>query len=353
MTPANCDAPMSEPSEKPDKPTVAATLNLLRPAVRAMPAYMPGEQIPDLVKLNTNEGAYPPSPRVMAALAAIADESLRLYPDPVSSRLRAAAARALRRARRVHPRGQRLRRLPDHAVSRLPRRRRARRLPVADLRPLRHARVDAGRGAGARPVPVSGRRWQLPPELGAPGREADRARQPEQPVGDAGAGRRAARAVRRGGGRHRRRRRGVRRLRAGRGRRRQHAAATWTQHPNLVVLRTFSKSYSLAGARLGLLFAAAPIVEALNKVKDSYNVNAITQAIGVAALEDRADHEQAVRRTLDERARLERELAALGCQLARVGGQLPAVRDRPARRGGLPGAEAAGAAGALVARRPS
>ena len=84
------------------------------------------------------------------------------------------------------------------------------------------------------------------------------------------------------------------------------------QHPNLVVLRTMSKSYSLAGARLGLLFAAAPIVDALNKVKDSYNVNAITQAIGVAALDDRAGHEQAVRRTLDERARLERELAALG-----------------------------------------
>jgi histidinol-phosphate aminotransferase len=67
-------------------------LNLLRPAVRAMPPYVPGEQIPDLVKLNTNEGAYPPSPRVMQALAAIADESLRLYPDPVSTALRAAAA---------------------------------------------------------------------------------------------------------------------------------------------------------------------------------------------------------------------------------------------------------------------
>src|SRR5512134_2389105 len=82
---------MSEQSEKSTKPTVAATLNLLRPAVRAMPAYVPGEQIPDLVKLNTNEGAYPPSPRVMQALAAIADESLRLYPDPVSSRLRGSA----------------------------------------------------------------------------------------------------------------------------------------------------------------------------------------------------------------------------------------------------------------------
>ena len=49
------------------------------------------------MKLNTNEGAFPPSPRVMAALAAIADETLRLYPDPVSARLRAAAAARVRR----------------------------------------------------------------------------------------------------------------------------------------------------------------------------------------------------------------------------------------------------------------
>ena len=47
-------------------------------------------------------------------------------------------------------------------------------------------------------------------------------------------------------------------------------------------------------------------------MKDSYNVNALTQALGTAALEDRATHEAAMRGTLDERARLERELAALG-----------------------------------------
>ena len=69
-----------------------SAVDLLRPAIRAMPGYTPGEQISDLVKLNTNEGAFPPSPRVMAALAAISDETLRLYPDPVSARLRATAA---------------------------------------------------------------------------------------------------------------------------------------------------------------------------------------------------------------------------------------------------------------------
>jgi histidinol-phosphate aminotransferase len=84
------------------------------------------------------------------------------------------------------------------------------------------------------------------------------------------------------------------------------------QHENLVVLRTFSKSYSLAGARLGLLFAARALVTELTKVKDSYNVNVITQALGVAALEDRDHHRQLVGQTLAQRARLEAALTAMG-----------------------------------------
>ena len=83
-------------------------------------------------------------------------------------------------------------------------------------------------------------------------------------------------------------------------------------HPNLIVLRTFSKSYSLAGARLGLLFAAEPIVAALTTVTDSYTVNAISQALGTAALEDRSYAEECVRRTLDQRARLEEALGKHG-----------------------------------------
>src|SRR5438067_8567297 len=67
-------------------------VDLVRPAVRAMAGYTPGEQISVLVKLNTNERAYPPSPRVMATLAAIADDALRLYPDPISRKLRQTAA---------------------------------------------------------------------------------------------------------------------------------------------------------------------------------------------------------------------------------------------------------------------
>src|SRR5260370_37723778 len=67
-------------------------LSLVRREIRAMPGYTPGEQIPGAIKLNTNECAYPPSPRVMEMLGRIADNSLRLYPDPVSRKLREVAA---------------------------------------------------------------------------------------------------------------------------------------------------------------------------------------------------------------------------------------------------------------------
>lgn len=65
-------------------------------AIRDLDPYVPGEQpqIPGLVKLNTNESPYPPSPAVLEAVRAAADEGLRLYPDPEGGALRAAAARA-------------------------------------------------------------------------------------------------------------------------------------------------------------------------------------------------------------------------------------------------------------------
>jgi histidinol-phosphate aminotransferase len=294
-----------------DDATRPSAVDLLRPAVRAMPGYTPGEQISDLVKLNTNEGAFPPSPRVMAALAAIADESLRLYPDPVSARLRAAA-------------GARFGVAPDQIL--------AGNGSDDCLTILYRGFLDAGDRIacpwptyglydtlaslqGAELVRVAfrqnGRRWDLPADLARQRAKMIILANPNNPSGtlvpvdelrrlcDAvpgavvvvdeayvdfalGAGIDASMLPYLG------------------------------HHPNLVVLRTMSKSYSLAGARLGLLFAAAPVVAELVKVKDSYNVNAVTQAIGVAALEDRSYHEQSVRQTLDQRARLERELEAMG-----------------------------------------
>src|SRR5271156_5296283 len=60
--------------------------HLIRPLVRDLHAYVPGEQpkIKGLIKLNTNENPYPPSPRVLAAVKAAVDGRLRLYPNPTA-----------------------------------------------------------------------------------------------------------------------------------------------------------------------------------------------------------------------------------------------------------------------------
>src|SRR5690348_5750872 len=65
-----------------------------RPNIDAMTGYVPGEQMadPGVIKLNTNENPYGPSPRVLAALRKALKPSLRLYPEPLSDTLRSAAA---------------------------------------------------------------------------------------------------------------------------------------------------------------------------------------------------------------------------------------------------------------------
>src|ERR1039457_3917743 len=63
---------------------------LIRPLVRGLHAYVPGEQpkIKGLIKLNTNENPFPPSPKVLAAVKNAVDGRLRLYPNPTAQALR-------------------------------------------------------------------------------------------------------------------------------------------------------------------------------------------------------------------------------------------------------------------------
>jgi histidinol-phosphate aminotransferase len=81
---------------------------------------------------------------------------------------------------------------------------------------------------------------------------------------------------------------------------------------NLLVLRTLSKSYSLAGARIGLAVARPELVVELCKVKDSYNVSRLAQAAGTAALEDSGWMEANVTRVRLTRERVRDELIRLG-----------------------------------------
>src|SRR5881398_1032960 len=69
--------------------------SLVRRSIRRLRAYVPGEQpkIKGLIKLNTNENPYSPSPRVLKAVRAAVDGRLRLYPNPTAQLLREKLAR--------------------------------------------------------------------------------------------------------------------------------------------------------------------------------------------------------------------------------------------------------------------
>ncbi|MFH1038068.1 MAG: histidinol-phosphate transaminase [PVC group bacterium] len=84
-----------------------------------------------------------------------------------------------------------------------------------------------------------------------------------------------------------------------------------TRYPNLLVTRTCSKSYALAGLRVGYAFGAAEIISGMMKVKDSYNLNALSVA-AAAALEDREYFQKTVALITAEREKLMASLSRLG-----------------------------------------
>ena len=84
-------------------------------------------------------------------------------------------------------------------------------------------------------------------------------------------------------------------------------------HDNLLILRSFSKGYSLAGLRLGYLIGQEALIEPLlTKTRDSYNIDAISQRLGLAALDDQDYAADTWRRVRAERSRLNDELARRG-----------------------------------------
>lgn len=93
-----------------------------------------------------------------------------------------------------------------------------------------------------------------------------------------------------------------------------------SKYENLVVSRTFSKSYSLAGVRLGLAFCRGEIRDAMLKVKDSYNVNRLTQSLGTAALRDQPYLHGNVAKIIRTRERLASSLREIGFEVYPSGG---------------------------------
>ena len=93
------------------------------------------------------------------------------------------------------------------------------------------------------------------------------------------------------------------------------ALALVRDHANVVILRTLSKSHALAGLRLGFAVAQPAVIEGLAKVKDSYNVGAIAARAGAAAIRDVEYTQRVVTRIKESRARLAAVLETLGCRV--------------------------------------
>jgi histidinol-phosphate aminotransferase len=89
------------------------------------------------------------------------------------------------------------------------------------------------------------------------------------------------------------------------------------EHRNLLVMRTFSKVYGLAGLRIGYAIGDTPVLEAMNRLRTPFNLTGVSQAAALAALDD-ADHvNRSIQENAAERAKLTKGLSALGLRPVR------------------------------------
>lgn len=273
--------------------------------VANLQAYTPGEQPQerDRIKLNTNENPYPPSPRVGEAIRSFDFERLRLYPEPRNLALR-------RRLAEIHGCGPEQVFVGNGSDEVLALATRAFVEndgsigfvdPTYSLYP-----VLAGiRGVATRPVPLAPDfSWSVPPETRA---SLFLLANPNAPTGmqaDPAAVAAFARPFP-----------GVVLIDEAYvdfARRNCMALATDPGNANMLVMRTLSKSFSLAGLRLGYAVGPEPLIGALQKIKDSYNVDLLTQTVALAALDDLDSMRANVRRIVVTRNRLADALRTLG-----------------------------------------
>ncbi len=250
------------------------------PHVQQLQGYTPGMQPKGegWVKINTNENPYPPSPAVDDAIRAALGDALRLYPDPRSVALRETAAKlhGLAPEQLIFGNGS------DDVLNLLTRAFARESLasyltPSYSLYPVLCGIQDAGKVE----IPFD-RSMRLP--LDALAKLDARLlfiTSPNAPTGVGFGNSELAQVIARFDGI-------VVVDEAYADFADENAIELLGRFPNLVITRTFSKSYGLAGLRLGYAMAHPSVIEILDRVRDSYNVNRLTQAAGLAALKDQS-----------------------------------------------------------------
>lgn len=272
--------------------------------IARMEGYQPGEQPQDggYIKLNTNENPYPPSPMVRRAVLSELKETLRLYPDPDSTRLRrqAALTYGFDLSQTIAGSGS------DDLLAMIARafigEKDALCCPVPTYSLYETlVRIQGGRVLGI-PYPDD---YALPARIFRSRANVTMVASPNSPSGtevplpvlsrlaDSVPGLLVVDEAYSDFAK-------------------ESALSLARERKNVIVLRTMSKSFSLAGLRIGLGFAHTRIIRGLNKVKDSYNMNRLSMVAGEAALRDIGWMERNAARIKTTRERLVRALPGVG-----------------------------------------
>jgi len=282
---------------------------LLRRNISELEGYTPGEQPrdEDFIKLNTNENPYPPSPRVLSALRKAANPTLRFYPDPVARKVRALAAKVYD----ITPENIMAGNGSDELLSILMRcyigqgDEVAYPVPTYTLYDTLIAIQDGQKMLF--PYPDN---FTIPPGLYSQSSKITILCNPNAPSGTLEplseisrlAGSVAGILV-------------VDEAYVDFAESKATAISLVNRFPNLIVLRSFSKSFSLAGLRIGLAFASEEIIQTMGKVKDSYNLCRLSLTAAEAALEDIDWMQRNVLRIQKTRRVLTRGLERLGFEV--------------------------------------
>ena len=301
-------------------------MRLIRPLVDHLDPYVPGEQpkVRGLVKLNTNENPYPPSPKVLQAIRGAVDERLRLYPNPTAQKLR----EKLARLHRCEPENIVVTNGSDEFLAMAVR-------GFAEPAPMGGCGLgEPGKASPSTvqylwpcyslyPVLISihgarARAVALREDFSLPSVEDLR----QEGVWDFKAALSFVTTPNAPSGRGYATEELEALCRAQRGVvvldeayvdfAEGHAMELALKCPNVLVARTFSKAYSLCFQRVGYAVGAARLIQALQKIRDSYNVNGLGQAAAEATLADLPYYRANFRRVIATRERLGQALTGLG-----------------------------------------
>lgn len=299
---------------------------LIRPLVQNLHAYVPGEQpkIKGLIKLNTNENPFPPSPKVLKAIKAAVDGRLRLYPNPTAERLR----ERLAKLHRCRPENIIIGNGSDEVLALAVR-------AFVEPRAGIKGKGISNRGLSAATVqffhpsyslyPVLADihgAWKNPVSLNPDFTLPDVSNLKRGKRWDFNAALSLITTPNAPGGRGYSRTELETVCRNQKGTvildeayvdfARENAMELALKYPHVLVARTFSKAYSLCFQRVGYLVGHPELIAALDKIRDSYNVNGLGQIAAEATLDDLKYYRVNFEKIIATREWLSRELTKLG-----------------------------------------